>query len=91
MITTDLQVSISDARDADSGWYFCVAENSGGKSIKSFYLQVYGKLIRLKTFKFIKAVSDTAFDMMIKAIYHNKPWIFIGATLQEKVISYQNQ
>ena len=32
----------------------------------------------LKTFKFIKAVSDTVLDM-INAVYHDKPLIFIRA------------
>eukprot|EP00794_Sanderia_malayensis_P015668 gene15668-17248_t len=41
VITTDLQVSITDARKEDRGWYFCVAENSGGKSVESFYLEIY--------------------------------------------------
>ena len=43
VITTDLQVAISNAVVADSGWYFCTAENSGGKSFTSFYFQVYGE------------------------------------------------
>ncbi len=44
VITTDLQVSISDAKLEDSNWYFCVAENSGGKSVESFHLQVFSEL-----------------------------------------------
>ena len=39
------------------------------------------------TFKFIKAVSDTVFDL-INAFYHDKPLIFIGATFQEKLVSH---
>ena len=42
---------------------------------------------RLKTFKFIKAVSDIVFEM-IKADYHDKPLICIRATSQEKLIYY---
>ena len=37
--------------------------------------------------EFIKAVSDTAFDM-INAVYHDKPLMFIGATFREKLASY---
>ena len=36
---------------------------------------------------FIKAVSDTVFDM-INAVYHDKPLIFIGARFLEKVVSH---
>ena len=35
---------------------------------------------------FIKAVSDTVLDM-INAVYHDKPLIFIGATLWEMHVS----
>ena len=45
VITTDLQVAISNALIEDSGWYFCVAENSGGKSVASFHFKVYGKTV----------------------------------------------
>ena len=34
---------------------------------------------------FIKAVFDTVFDV-INAAYHDKPLIFIGATIREKLI-----
>ena len=37
--------------------------------------------------KFIKAVSDTVFEM-INAVYHDKPLIFIRATFREKLLSY---
>ena len=37
-------------------------------------------------FEFIKAVSDTVLDM-INSADHDKPLIFIGATVQEKLIS----
>ena len=46
VVTTDLQVAISNARVEDSGWYSCVASNGGGQSINSFYLKVYGKYAR---------------------------------------------
>ena len=32
----------------------------------------------LRTFKYIKAVSDTVLDML-NAAYHDKPWIFTRA------------
>ena len=38
-------------------------------------------------FEFIKAVSDTVFDM-INAVYHDKPLIFIRAMFREKLISH---
>ena len=38
-------------------------------------------------FMFIKAVSDTVFDM-INSVYHDKPLIFIGATFREKLVSH---
>ena len=38
-------------------------------------------------FMFIKAVSDTVFDL-IYAVYHDKPLIFIGATFREKLVSH---
>ncbi|XP_065067753.1 hemicentin-1-like isoform X2 [Rhopilema esculentum] len=41
VVTTDLQVAISNVRVEDSGWYSCVASNGGGQSINSFYLKVY--------------------------------------------------
>ena len=41
----------------------------------------------LKTFELIKAVSDTVLDK-INAVYHDKPLIFIGAALREKLISH---
>ena len=44
VITTDLQVAISNIQEEDGGWFRCVAENSGGKSVASFYLKVYGML-----------------------------------------------
>ena len=47
VITTDLQVAISNAMVDDSGWYFCVAANSGGKSVASFHFKVYGMKIDL--------------------------------------------
>ena len=47
VITTDLQVAISSALVEDSGWYFCVAENSGGKSVTSFHFKVYGETVCL--------------------------------------------
>ena len=37
--------------------------------------------------EFIKAVSETVFDM-INAAYHDKPLIFIGATFREKLVSH---
>ena len=37
-------MAISNALVVDSGWYFCTAENSGGKSVTSFYFQVYGEI-----------------------------------------------
>ena len=39
----------------------------------------------LNTFDFIKAVSDTVFDMK-KVVYYDKPLIFIGATFREKLV-----
>ena len=42
----------------------------------------------LNTFEFIKAVSDTVWDM-INAAYHAKPLIFIGATFREKIVFHQ--
>ena len=39
------------------------------------------------TFEFIKAVSDTVLDM-INAVHHDKPWIFNGATVREKLNSH---
>ena len=44
-------------------------------------------ITQLKTFKSIKAVSDTVFDI-INAVYHDKPLMFIGATFQEKLVSH---
>ena len=41
----------------------------------------------LNTFKFIKAVSNTVFDM-IYAVYHDKLLVFIGATFREKLVSH---
>ena len=41
----------------------------------------------LNTFEFIKAVSDTVFEM-INAVYHDKPLIFIGATFWKKLVSH---
>ena len=37
-------------------------------------------------FMFIKAISDTVFDI-INAVYHDKPLMFIGATFREKLFS----
>ena len=37
-------------------------------------------------FKFVKAVSDTVFDM-VNAVYHDQISIFIPAAFQEKLIS----
>ena len=36
---------------------------------------------------FIKAASDTVFDM-INAVDHDKPLTFIGAAFQEKLVSH---
>ena len=41
----------------------------------------------LNMFEFIKAVSDTVFDM-INCAYHDEPLIFDRATFQEKLVSY---
>ena len=38
-------------------------------------------------FEFIKAVSDTVFDM-INTFYHDKPLIFIEAMFQEKLVAH---
>ena len=38
-----------------------------------------------KTFKFIKAVSETVLDS-INAIYHDKPLTFTGSTFREKLV-----
>ena len=38
-------------------------------------------------FDLIKAVSDTVFDML-NVVYHDKPLIFIRATLPEKHVSH---
>ena len=35
----------------------------------------------------MKVISDSVLDM-INAVYHDKPSIFIGATLQEKLVSH---
>ena len=43
--------------------------------------------IRLKTSEFIKAVSDTVFEMINDA-YYAKPLIFIEAMFREKLVSY---
>ena len=40
----------------------------------------------LSAFEFIKAISDTGFDM-INAVYHDKHLIFIRATFREKLFS----
>ena len=40
----------------------------------------------LNTFKFIKVVSDTVFEM-INAVYRDKPLIFIGPMFREKLVS----
>ena len=42
---------------------------------------------QLKTFHFIKTVSDTVLDM-INAVYHDKPLILIGATCWAKLVSH---
>ena len=42
----------------------------------------------LNTFKLIKAVPDTVFDL-IKAVYHDTPFIFIGATFRERLTSHR--
>ena len=39
----------------------------------------------MKTYKFIKTVSDTVFDM-INTAYHYKPLILIEATFREKLV-----
>ena len=44
VITTDLQVVISNIQEEDGGWFLCAAENSGGRSVSAFYLKVYGML-----------------------------------------------
>ena len=36
----------------------------------------------------MKAVFDTVLDL-INAAYHDKPLMFIGATFQEKLVSYK--
>ena len=41
----------------------------------------------LNTFEFIKAISDTVFDM-INAFYPDKPLVFIRATFQKKFVSH---
>ena len=43
------------------------------------------KLLRM--FKFIEAVSETAFDM-INATYYGKPLVFIRAISREKLVSH---
>ena len=41
------------------------------------------------TFEFIKAASDTVFNMINAFIvYHNKPLIFTGAIFREKLVSH---
>ena len=42
-------------------------------------------IVGLKMFMFIKAVSDTLFNM-INAVYRGRPLIFIGATFREKLL-----
>ena len=43
--------------------------------------------LMISTFKLIKTVSDTVFDM-INAVSHDKPLMFIGATFWEKFVSH---
>ena len=40
----------------------------------------------MKRFEFIKAVSETVLDM-INAAYYDKPFVYIRATFQEKLVS----
>ena len=44
---------------------------------RPYVYHIYLPYIRLKTLTFIKAVSDSVFDM-INTAYYDKPLIFIG-------------
>ena len=65
--------------------FFKIIQNSRTRQKKLF--EDFKVINGLKTFKFIKAVSDTVFGM-INAVYHHKSSMFIGAMFQEKLVSH---